>query len=792
MKTRGTFALMVLFLGGLMALWWADRSEILNRQDAEALKDRILPALDPLKPADIARIEIRGSGEPAVVLERRGNEAWQLVEPVEALADRGKVDGFLQSLKGLRTSKDAGVVDGPPERFGFESPRVVKLFGPGKGTSALATLDLGDAKSLPGLRYVRPNSGPIVVVDALPLALADLPAVDWRERSLLGLSGLDIGRIQVGGPDRKLAADRKGQSWRIVSPIQAPGDETKFEGLVADLAALRVEDGPKGFVAEGVTDWDKYGLANPDLTLEVGPPPGEAETRRAVARTVQISAPLNGHPDRAHARRGDQDDVILINPTALRTLGKNPNELRSHKLTNLDKTRIHFLAIQVGEDAHELALGPRGWEVVKRSATGVESLGKADGPTVDALLAQLLGLETAEFLDPKNYPEAHLDKPTATVRVWESPSASRADRALVDGPIGEPALNLTLGTRNTIARMVYARSTDDPATLLALPEAIVSALPAGTLAFRDRSLLTQDRFGLDRLTVRRAGDEAGVAYVALQSPATPHPGPEAFAQWRMTQPVDAPADAQAVARVAVLLSGLRAERLVAEGGDPKTYGLDTPHLVVAWTVRNGENALEIGSEVPGGSGTRYARLTGRPLVFTLSRRATEILGAELHDRTLATIPLTTVEKVTFRWPGRRVDLERDPAGTPKLPLWKAASGTDLAGFETARVNTLLDALANLQAARFTQYSGAIPSPTGLSPPACEVFLTQEGSTTPTSIRLGAPGPRLGDETTRHATTALVDDGPVALLAGSLWELWATPPNSPGPLPADPFAPASSP
>ena len=796
MNNKLTYALITLFFGGLVAVWWADRAGIKTNQQADALKELVLPELDGRKASEVARVELSGAGGPEVAFERRGGDRWQMVTPVEALADRGKVDSFLASLKNLRKSRDAGVVEGPADRFGLGSPRVVKLLGPGGASAPLATLELGDGKSLAGLRYVRPAGGPIVVVDALPLAAADQPAADWRERSLLDASSLDVWRLKIGGPGRDLAAARRGQHWQITGPIQAPGDDGKFEGVVADLTALHAEDGAKGFVAEGVTDWKKYGLDTPDLTIEVGGgggPDGKERDEKTATQVVRVSAPLPGKPDRAYARRDDQDDVILVNPKALASLGKSANDLRSHKVANFDKAKADYLVIRVGTSEHELARTPAGWAVVRRSGGKVEPVGKADEPLVATLLAKLEGLETSEFLDPKHYPEARLDAPAAAVKLWEVGSSSEALRAAAEGPTGEPTLDLTLGNRNPLAKVVYARSAGDPSTLLALPEAIMEAFPSGPLAYRDRTVLSQDRFALDRLTVRRAPvAAAGPPLAVLQSPATPHPGPESFGQWQLTEPVKAPADPQAVARLAVLLSGLRAEALVAEEADPKAYGLDAPWLSVAWTPRPGANAsaraLDLGKEVPGGSGARFARLSGSKVVFTVHARAVEILDAELRDHTLLAFPAEKVSQIELRWPGRSIALARDPAGTAKVPAWMPRPGADLSGFEVARVNTLLESLANLQAARFTQYDGPIPAAAGLASPAFEAVVTLGGETTPRVVRLGAPGPRFADQTTRHAAASADANGAVALLAGPLWELWVEPPARAGELPANPFAP----
>ena len=105
------------------------------------------------------------------------------------------------------------------------------------------------------------------------------------------------------------------------------------------------------------------------------------------------------------------------------------------------------------------------------------------------------------------------------------------------------------------------------------------------------------------------------------------------------------------------------------------------------------------------------------------------------------------------------------------------------------MNTLLESLANLQAARFTQYDGPIPAATGLAAPAFEAVVTLDGEPLPRVVRLGAPGPQFAGEATRHAAASAEATGAVGLLAGPLWDLWAEPPARAGELPANPFVPA---
>ena len=789
MNNRSTYALIALFFGGLLALWWANRAEIPTNQEEAITGGLVLPRLFRVPEADVRRVEISGGG-PSVVLERREGGDWQMVRPVDALADRGRIAGLIRSLKALARSREAGeIAGGSAGTYGLDRPRSVRLFG-SDGSEPMATLDVGRGGRLAGLRYVRTAGGAIEVVDALPLESVDLAPNAWRQRSLFTVSTLDASRLAVGGPGRALKAEREGGTWRLLEPVRAPGDEAKVNGVLADLAALRVEDEDKGFVADGVRDGSRYGLDRPDLTLELagGPPDHEVRQKVLIGRT------LPNRSDRAYARRADQDEVVLVNPKALADLGRNPNALRSHKVAAFDRGKANFLRVRIGGDAHDLALTTGGWVVAGREGETLKTLGKADPALVQGLIAKLDALETADFLDPKTHPDAGLDAPAVTVKLWQAGTDTEEPRRDPVLPAGEPAFDLSLGRRDAAAKTVYARTAGDPSALLALPDNVLDAFPPGPLAYRDRSILAQDPFGFDRLVVKRAGIE-----VELRGPAIPHPGPDSFARWSLVKPVEAPADPDAVSRLAVLLSALRAEGLVAEGAkDLKPYGLDAPTLSVTWANRAGSRrprrTLSVGKEAPGGKKARYATVSGSPMVFTIAERAGEILDAEFHDRRVLEFPLERVRGLELGWPGRSIRLVPDPKSPAAPPAWLPAPGADASGLDLTRVNPLLESLARLTTPRFVQYDGPLPAAAGLEPPAFSARVFLEGEESPRVLRVGVSMPPFRDQPTRVATPSAGPSGPVVLLTGPGWDPWAAPPGSSpggGELPGEVFAPGPS-
>src|SRR5262249_2359227 len=107
--------------------------------------------------------------------------------------------------------------------------------------------------------------------------------------------------------------------------------------------------------------------------------------------------------------------------------------------------------------------------------------------------------------------------------------------------------------------------------------------------------------------------------------------------WKLTEPLAAEADQDALDDLVNTLAALRADPLVKAKPTPEDlrgYGLEGPEAGSVW--QSGDNA---GRDLRGGAGEKegaraYARLAGKDLVFLLDARLTAKLLGELRKRTV--------------------------------------------------------------------------------------------------------------------------------------------------------------
>ncbi|HEV3076923.1 MAG TPA: DUF4340 domain-containing protein, partial [Thermoanaerobaculia bacterium] len=96
-----------------------------------------------------------------------------------------------------------------------------------------------------------------------------------------------------------------------------------------------------------------------------------------------------------------------------------------------------------------------------------------------------------------------------------------------------------------------------------------------------------------------------------------NPGPQALGEWRIAQPISAPADAAAVDRLLDSLANLEKSRTLDQVV-PADVGLDKPRAVVALTLsgKPGETVVDVGAAVPTGGQTIVA-IAGRPQAYVV-------------------------------------------------------------------------------------------------------------------------------------------------------------------------------
>jgi hypothetical protein len=772
MSNRGYAILIVAFFAGLIGLWWAEYAHVPDRNARRLAESRILPGLWDARPDDVQKVVIEG-GPKRITFERRPGHRWQMVEPLDAAADPSFVENLAFNLKMLEKVRDAGTIGDDPSAYGLKPPsRTIKLYGT-SGTEPIATLEVGAVATNRDRRYVRDASDPgIEVVESAKLASVELPAEHWRDRMLVRMPSNDVQSLLAKrSSGEALEVERRGPLWALVRPFVAVADESRVEGLLAEVSGLRVPD--DGFVADDVRDFAPYGLDKdkPLVRIKLTPRGNDPSPQTIVigkAAPVTETEKDKAKGARYYARRDDQDDVVTVDAGLLKDLGLHPTDLHGKKVADLDPARVDAIRLRSEDATVTVAKRQRGWDRVEPLRD------RADAEAIAALLKKLDEAEASVLFAPNTAPDAQVDKPWATLELWQG-SGPRPGEGPASSPATPPRIKLALGRRDAVAKTVFAQVEGDP-VILALPISFLDGMTFGSLAFRDRQVAAASPPQVERITLVQ-----GPRRVVVEAPRDANPS-----SWRLKEPTEAPADPETVGRVLHQLSNLRAESLVTDrpGSDEK-FGLDKPVLTFTWklrdqffpppraTIEGTEATLAIGGEVPNKPDRpRYARVSTSPIVFTIPSTLVAQLEAEWRDRTVLSFPPKSAERITLRWPGLTLNARPVADASAAEPDWTLVDPPVGLKLDVSQLKPLAKTLSKLTTFRYAQHSGPIPPETGLFPARLEVEVQPTGAVRPLHLRVGRQTP----DGYLYATTEDTPSGAVFLLPLSNWNPWLKPPT----------------
>ncbi|HEY8425548.1 MAG TPA: DUF4340 domain-containing protein [Limnochordales bacterium] len=214
-------------------------------------------------------------------------------------------------------------------------------------------------------------------------------------------------------------------------------------------------------------------------------------------------------------------------------------------------------------------------------------------------------------------------------------------------------------------------------------------------SFRERRLVPLEVDDVRRVRIRRDG-------VTLEARRDPQ-APVAERRWRLTAPLEAPGDTQAIESVLRDLEFARISRFVDDEPSADSlarWGLASPRAVIEVeyvTSDDGETTatavVMVGNEAD--EGGRYVKLAGSPSVYTLPqsdlRAALEAdADAWVRHRVLG-LARSEIQRISIGMEGRPgpYTLERDHQGWKLMPQGQT--------LETSEVESWLDSLWRLQA-----------------------------------------------------------------------------------------------
>jgi hypothetical protein len=217
----------------------------------------------------------------------------------------------------------------------------------------------------------------------------------------------------------------------------------------------------------------------------------------------------------------------------------------------------------------------------------------ADAGEVSGLTSSLASLRVQRALDDiTDFGPFGLDAPRIVVQF----TAESRDR------------QLALGLKTPPGSDIYARVDDEPRVIL-VPVYLESTFDRGTFDLRDKTVVRAEREAVNTLVITAGGRTTELV--------------RADGEWRLTQPLTAPADYGEVNGLVSRLMSAQMRAIEEAPREPKAYGLDRPAASVRAGSADAPVVLHLGHDT--GDDTVYGTVEGRPEIFTVDLALLEAL-----------------------------------------------------------------------------------------------------------------------------------------------------------------------
>ncbi len=299
------------------------------RRDA----DKVFPGLEA---DDITGLLVEGP-DGRVRLEKTG-EDWRLREPIDYPADASTVGSTLSSLTGLSADRRLPADEVDAAEFGLDAPEAEVSLVLGDGTEM--TFAVGGEMPLGSKRPIRlADSDEIAIAPGMFMNDLEREVDDWRSREVTGLRSDQVASIEIEAGADTIRAERIGDGWRLLRPMEDIGDRDHLEALVSDLSSLRIEE-----FLDGGIDPVALGLDAPEYSVMVERSDDGEPLRLELGATREGA----GGTDVA-CRRGD-GDYFWARDSVRTRLSKAPVLWRSKKVADFDRQRAVSLHLKKKSD----------------------------------------------------------------------------------------------------------------------------------------------------------------------------------------------------------------------------------------------------------------------------------------------------------------------------------------------------------------------------------------------------------------------------------------------------------
>lgn len=358
-------------------------------------EDTSKPAFS-IKPEQISSLTIHHANV-TVDLSKKGTE-WDLTQPVATRADQTEIGSIVSDLSDLRIERSFTPTDSL-SKYGLPDPAVKIEFREANGSPH--EVQMGDKDFTNSAVYALIDGSK--QVDMLSTSLLDeveKPVSQLRDRSLIDLNGSEVTGVTINDPSGRISATKAQAGWEITDPRETLADSSAMDSLVSSLSSNKFTD----VVSETPADPAKYGLAHPDMTLEITAQGGK-----------QFHLVMTKEGNDYYGRDLSRPMIFSIDAPTYNAFDKKFFDLRDKSILEFDPATVATVTIQNANGTVECSQGKDDtWSVVEPVADKGKSVQswKILDPLQNVRATQIYDTPTPAML-------VHLKKPEIQITLTD-------------------------------------------------------------------------------------------------------------------------------------------------------------------------------------------------------------------------------------------------------------------------------------------------------------------------------------------------------------------------------------
>ena len=342
--------------------------------------------------------------DQTVRLKRAAPAGWDIVDPVQAKADKTTIDNMLSTLADeevtRRLDPDASA---DLALYGLDEPLVKIQLALNDGTK-LPQLSIGKDTPVGFSAYVQKEGDPQLHLTRQAFRLGMIKAVkELRDKAVLPFVNTDVKKIVISTPEKNIVLVYTDLGWTLEQPAAYTAEVAAVLNYLSTLQGMRAED----FIEQPLLEMSDFGLDPAQLTvsLQIG-----EDTTQTISIGDEKSA---AGVTQRYVKRNDGETLYLVREGILKDLSKAANDFRDKIVASIPEEEIEKVDVR-RQDGGDFTITRRAENKWGMDTPQEGTLKTATLNQFVADLRELRGFEIAAD-NPDDLSTYGLDTPTVTL-----------------------------------------------------------------------------------------------------------------------------------------------------------------------------------------------------------------------------------------------------------------------------------------------------------------------------------------------------------------------------------------